>query len=93
MNQDSPLISKPDYLFSSITKNKENNEEKYCDYLGKYLKIPIIKTHPTQSEFIDTLPELVECLDMPVTTLASFPMYLLAKKASKYVYLLAFFDE
>lgn len=78
-------IAKPDYLFSSITKNKENSEEKYCDYLGRYLKIPVIKTYPSQSKFISTLPELLRCLDMPVTTLASFPMYLLAKRAGKYV--------
>lgn len=78
-------ISKPDYLFSSITKISNLNEEKYCDYLGKYLKTPIIKTYPSKNNFIETLPELIKCMDTPTTTLAIFPIYILAKKAKEYV--------
>jgi len=78
-------LSKPDYLFSSITKRQGYNEERYVDVLSKFLKINVIKTYPTVNEFKKMLPSMLWHLDEPVTTLAAFPAYVLSQKASKYV--------
>jgi asparagine synthase (glutamine-hydrolysing) len=79
------VISKPDYLFTSVTKGQQNNEEEFADILSEYLNTPLIKTYPDKDDFIKTLPNLINSLDYPTTTLAAYPMYQLFREMKKHV--------
>lgn len=78
-------IAKPQYLFTSISQEKKQNEEQFVEILSRSIKSRLIKVRPGINDFLNDIPKIVWHLDEPTTTLAAFPLYELSKCASKYV--------
>jgi asparagine synthase (glutamine-hydrolysing) len=78
------LLSKPSYTFSAIVGERDYLDEK--SFLNAYTQKSnscLIRIEPTPEDFKECFAKIIYALDFPVTTLASFSQFLLAREIAK----------
>ena len=79
-------IAKPPIAFSvDFGHGEKYSELQYAKIMAAQIKTEHIIVQPTKEDFQNYLPKIMYHMDMPVGSLSMFPLYMLAKEASKHV--------
>lgn len=77
--------NRPLHSFSIGLRDKEWNEFQYSGMMAKKLKTKHHKIIFTEKEFVQLLPKLIYHMDEPINHPNSVPMFILSKKARRFV--------